>query len=121
MITHMIVVDASAFLSDALLVSTIEHEMSHHMFENDFRQALIDQFTEAGDISPEASADKMLEDFTELMIVDREINRLESANIALFDNALQVITTNANRIDYEQRFADMIRAIRQETAAIYMI
>ena len=114
-----IVIDAAAFLSDALLVSTIEHEMSHHMFENDFRQALIDQFKEAGEISPEARADAMLDDFAELMIVDREINRLESSNIALFDRALQVITNQSNRIDYEERFADMIRMIRQETAAIY--
>lgn len=113
-----IVIDAAAFLSPALLVSTIEHEMSHHIFEGDYRQALIDQFKAAGELRPEAKADEMLADFAELMIVDREINRLETANIALLDNALSVITSNANRIDYDQMFADMVRAIRQETAQI---
>ncbi len=114
-----IVIEASAFLSDALLVSTIEHEMSHHMFESDYRNVLIEQFKLAGEINPEARADAMLTDFTELMIVDREINRLETSNINLFDRALTVITTSANRIDYEERFADMIRDIRQRTAEVY--
>ncbi|MCB1194941.1 hypothetical protein KDK77_02040 [bacterium] len=116
-----LILDANAFRTPALALTTLEHEIWHQFIEPEIVGAMkktIQEINAETAEGAERTAARLREDFVELMIVNNEISRIEKANLELFDSVVSQLFDVNNRIDDRQYFQKALNSIRTFERAV---